>query len=141
MAAETVIVDTGPLVALLRADDLHHSICRDVTRELRPPLVTTWPVITEAAWLLRNTPDGVDRLLQLLEAGLVQCYELDIGCVSWLRSYLENYADLGPQLADVSLVYCADALESDVIFTLDRRDFVVFRNRHGRPFRLLPETL
>ncbi len=53
--------------------------------------------------------------------------------------FVRKYGDLRPQLADASLVYLADALDTDVIFTLDRRDFTVFRNRHGKPFRLFPE--
>lgn len=108
---------------------------------LEPPLVTTWPVITEAAWLLRNTHDGVASLLRMLENRLIICEELDSDSPAWLRGFLTDYADLSPQLADASLVRIAEKLNTTTIFTLDRRDFVVFRNKDGAPFSLLPAAV
>src|SRR5262245_16114127 len=139
--AEQVIVDAGPLVAILRQDDLHHGRCLTTAQQFRPPFVTTWLAVTEAAWLLRRVPDGVPRLIGLIEAGLIRCHDLDAAFVPWLQDFLRQYADLGPQIADASLIYVANALASDTIFTLDRRDFVVFRNSQGKPFRLLPEIV
>jgi predicted nucleic acid-binding protein len=138
--AEHVVVDAGPLVAMLRQDDHHHLVCRDAARQLRPPFVTTWLAITEAAWLLRNVSGGVESLVGLLESKLVRCHDLDDAFIPWLRAFLNQYADLRPQVADASLVYVADVLQSSVVFTLDRRDFSVFRNRQGHPFQLFPES-
>lgn len=137
--AERVVVDAGPLVALLRQDDQHHDACRVAAAQLPAPFFTTWLAVVESAWLLRNVPDGVLRLLDLLRGGLVVCHHLEPSAVDWLMDFVRKYGDLRPQLADASLVYLADALDTDVIFTLDRRDFTVFRNRHGKPFRLFPE--
>jgi predicted nucleic acid-binding protein len=139
--AKRVVVDAGPLVAILRKDDQHHEACRAVSSQIQPPLITTWLVVTEAAWLLRKVPGGVDRLLNLLESGLVNCPPIDETFVPWVREFLRRYADLEPQIADASLVFAADLLDTEAIFTLDRRDFRVFRNRHGKPFELLPESL
>jgi predicted nucleic acid-binding protein len=139
--ADHVVVDAGPLVAILREDDQHHASCRENAQQLRAPFITTWLVVTEAAWLLRRVPNGVDRLVELLDSGLVQCHTIEPGFVPWLRSFLKQYADLRPQIADASLVFVADAYDTDAIFTLDRRDFHVFLNRHGKPFRLIPESL
>lgn len=139
--AEHIVVDAGPLVAMLRRDDLHHQACLAAAQGFRPPLITTWLAITEAAWLLRRVPDGVSRLIGLLESALIRCHNLDEAFAPWLQDFLLRYADLDPQIADASLVYTADALGADAIFTLDRRDFLVLRNSRGRPFRLLPETI
>jgi len=138
--AEKVIVDAGPLVAVLRQDDLHHEACRAASQQVRLPLITTWLAVTEAAWLLRRVPNGVPRLVAMLQSDLVRCHDLDSGFLPWLQNFLQQYADLDPQIADASLVYTADAVDCETIFTLDRRDFVVFRNKQKKAFRLLPET-
>ncbi len=75
----------------------------------------------------------------MIEAGVFVCFDLGPDAAGWMRRFLDRYADLRPQLADASLVYVAEQLGTDAIFTLDRRDFTVFRTEAGRPFRLLPE--
>ncbi len=76
----------------------------------------------------------------MLENRLIICEELDSGSPAWLRGFLTDYADLSPQLADASLVRIAVKLNTKTIFTLDRRDFIVFRNQQGAAYRLLPEV-
>jgi len=42
------------------------------------------------------------------------------------------------QVADGALVYLAEREGIDTVFTLDRRDFSVYRLRNGRGLRILP---
>jgi predicted nucleic acid-binding protein len=48
-----MLTDTGPLVALLDADDPYHAACVAALARLPPePLETTWSCFTEAMYLL-----------------------------------------------------------------------------------------
>jgi hypothetical protein len=66
---------------------------------------------------------------------------LDAGAIPWIRVFLEQYRDLAAQLADASLCYLAEREGINTIFTLDRRDFSVYRTRQNQPFSLLPESV
>jgi uncharacterized protein len=133
-----VLVDTGPLVALAAPNDPHHAACREQLRLLAPPLFTCWPVLTEAAWLLRNYPSSLAALLGNCVGGFLQILPLDAADVPPIRTLLDKYRDLSPQLADVALVHLARRHQISTIFTLDRRDFAVYRSIDDRPFELLP---
>lgn len=135
-----VLVDTGPLVALLSGDDEHHHDCVGALAHLPPPLVTCWPVLTEAAWLLRKRPGAVEKLLGAVDAGLLALPALDPEAVPWLARFLRRYEDAGAQLADAALVYLAERDGIATVFTLDRRDFSVYRFKGNRSLRIIPEA-
>ena len=48
-----VLVDTAPLVALLDRSDPYHLTCQKILTSLDDSLVTVWPVVTEAMYMLR----------------------------------------------------------------------------------------
>jgi predicted nucleic acid-binding protein len=135
---DRILVDTGPLVAMLRPGDSHYEACVTQARNLAAPLLTSWPVLTEAAWLIRSVPNGVAKLLAQVEAGIVHPLDLDAAAMPWMRAFLQKYEDAGAQLADASLCYLSEREGITTIFTLDRRDFSLYRTRLNQPFRLLP---
>ena len=50
---DVTLTDTGPLVALVDKDDQHHAQATETLRRLpKVPLLTTWPCLTEAMYLL-----------------------------------------------------------------------------------------
>jgi predicted nucleic acid-binding protein len=133
-----VLTDTGPLVAILSPNDHNHVRCLSVWKELPNPLLTCWPVITEAAWMLRMRPQAVKKMLEGIQNGIVELAEFCCSEAGRISEVLEQYESLRPQFADAALVYLAHREDIETIFTLDRRDFSVYRNSRKKPFYLLP---
>ncbi len=134
-----ILVDAGPLVALLDRRDQHHSACVEALRSIKVGMVTTWPVITEAMYLLIDLPVAQQGLWELLERRVVSLLPLDDSDVPRMRELMGKYANRPMDLADASLVRLAEREGLDTVFTVDRKDFQVYRRGGRRPFRLLPE--
>lgn len=134
-----VLVDAGPLVAVLNASDRHHRTCVDVLRRLRTPLYSTWMPVTEAMYLLDFSAAAQDALLEMIERGTLTILELLPGDLPVIRRLMKKYRDQPMELADASLVMVAERMGLHKIFTLDRRDFSIYRLSKGRSFRILPE--
>ena len=132
-----VLVDTGPLVAILSSVDQHHGSCVETLRHLPGPLLSCWPVITEAAWLLRAHPKAIQQLLRSIDSGFLELLSLGGKEATAIAKVVKRLWDMRPQLADAALVYLADREGIDTIFTLDRRDFSVYRSARKRPFRIV----
>jgi predicted nucleic acid-binding protein len=128
------------MVAILSATDQYHDLCVVALHDLPGPLFSCWPVITEAAWLLRRSPRLVTDLLQSISTGFLELLPLSGIEAGALAELMASYANLRPQLADAALVHLANRDDIDTIFTLDRRDFSVYRSAKNRPFRIVPET-
>ena len=134
-----VLIDTGPLVAILSPDEDTHELCLSTLKGLSNPPITCWPVITEAMWLLRGFPQTIKSLLSGINAGIIEIPNVGSAEAEQIGLIMEQYASLRPQFADAMLVYLAHRENIDTIFTLDRRDFSVYRTERKKPFRLLPQ--
>jgi predicted nucleic acid-binding protein len=134
-----VIVDAGPLVALLDQRDVHHAACVAALRALRESLVTTWPAFTDAMYLLGSSWRGQTALWSRVETGALTLAPLDEGDAPRMRELMEKYRDLPMDLADASLVRIAEREDLTRIFTLDRRHFSVYRPGRRRRFSILPD--
>jgi uncharacterized protein len=132
------LIDTGPLVAILRHGDRHHDDCRAIFASYTEPLITCWPVVTETMWLVRHHPAAVNMFLSFFEEQILAVLSLKDGSPSWFSQFFDKYATVKPDFADAALVHLAEREAIDTIFTLDRRSFSSYRDREGRPFRLLP---
>ena len=126
-----ILVDAGPLVALVDADDQFHKKCVAAVRAVREPLVTVWPPVTEAMYLLGDLPRAQEALWEMLARGVLQLLPLDLSDVPRMRELMSKYADRPMDLADASLVRVAEREGIRKIFTVDRDDFGVYR-LHGR---------
>ncbi len=126
-----ILIDAGPLVALVDADDQHHEKCVACLKSLREPLVTVWPPLVEAVYLLGDLPKAQEALWETLARGAVQLLRLDLADIPRIRELVIKYADRPMDLADAALVRVAEREGIGRIFTVDRKDFAVYR-LHGR---------
>jgi predicted nucleic acid-binding protein len=119
------ICDTGPLIAYLNRHDLHHAWTVALMKQVRPPMRTCEPVLTEAAYFLREDGLEVDPLFQLLERDVLR---LDFDMSShWprLRTLMARYRRM--DLADAAVVVMSERYPRCQVLTVDRKDFSVYR--------------
>jgi uncharacterized protein len=133
-----ILTDAGPLVALLHADDRHHAVCRDAFRQLDEPLATVLPAFTEAAYLLGFSWQAQDRLFELVARGVLSFLPLDEADMPRVRELMARYRDLPMDFADAALVRVAERERLRRVFTLDHRDFRVYRPAGFDSFELVP---
>ena len=121
----TTICDTGPLAAYLNRNDPYHSWAVEMMKQVRSPMLTTEPVLTEVAYFLRADRVDVDPLFQLLERNAVQV-GLQVAA-HWprLRTLMARYRQM--DLADASIVVLSERQMRCRVLTVDRRDFSVYR--------------
>lgn len=119
------ICDTGPLIAYLNRRDPYHDWAVRVMKQLRSPLLTCEPVLTEAAYFLREDGLDVDPLFQLIERGaLLIAFDL---ASHWprVRTLMARYERM--DLADAAVVVMCEQQAASQVVTVDRRDFSVYR--------------
>lgn len=133
-----VLVDAGPLVALLDRGDPHHQACIGAFKTLRDPLITVWPAFTEAMHLLGGSWRGQKALWSRVETDALTLAPLDEADAPRMRELMEKYRDLPMDLADAALVRIAEREDLTRIFTLDRRHFSIYRPGRRRQFSILP---
>ncbi len=121
-----IILDTGPLVALLNRKDAYHAWTTRAFDRVSPPLWTCEPVLTEAAHL---TGAG-QQITAMVSAATIRIgLELEDQADA-IAALLGRYgAEM--DLADACLVRMSELMRNSRVFTLDRRGFAFFR-RNGR---------
>jgi predicted nucleic acid-binding protein len=134
----SVLVDAGPLVALIDRSDPYNQRCVAALRTIRDPLITVWPAFTEAMHLLRASAQAQRTLWDMIDRVSVQFVKLGPDDCPRMRELMWKYRDLPMDLADAALVRVAERDNLRRIFTIDRQDFEIYRpHRFGR-FDILP---
>jgi predicted nucleic acid-binding protein len=133
-----VLIDAGPLVAIVSRKDAHHERCAAELANLPTPLLTCWPAVAEAFWLVRHSQDAVAGLFRGFADHLWALATIGPESLPWLQVFLKRYQKIQAQLADACLIYLAEHEGIDTVFTLDRRDFSVYRYGRNRRLRIIP---
>ena len=126
-----VLMDAGPLTALLNPNDEWHTWARDTMRRLPVPLLTSEPVLTETSHLLRREGCDADELFALAENGVMRIGLRFEDERAALRELMARYRDVPMSLADATLVRLAELNAESRIFTLNS-DFRIYRRHRNK---------
>jgi predicted nucleic acid-binding protein len=133
-----VLVDAGPLVALIDRSDPHHQACTAALQSITDPLLSVWPVVTEAMYLLAFSWRAQEALWDLVSSQDLTLAALDYADAPRLRDLMHKYRDPPMDLADAALVRIAERERLRRVFTLDRRHFTLYRPARLGRFVILP---
>ncbi|HEY9629417.1 MAG TPA: PIN domain-containing protein [Coleofasciculaceae cyanobacterium] len=121
-----VLLDTGPLVALLKQQDHYHEWAKSEWAKISPPLLTCEAVITEACFLMREVYGGQESVLAMLQRRVIQIsFHLHEETAA-LEQLLVRYRSVPMSLADACLVRMAEQYSGSALLMLDS-DFQVYR--------------
>lgn len=134
------LCDAGPLIAIIDEADENHARCvAELGRLPAGPLVTTWPCLTEAMYMVGRKAGfrGQEVLWSFLEIGPVVLDEPKSEDTGHLHRLMGQYKDAPMDLADASLVAAAERLGIQRVFTIDRH-FRAYRINGARAFEVVP---
>ena len=135
---QSILVDAGPLIALFSVDDKHHQHYDDLVKELSPHglrLLTTWPCVVEASYLL-NPPNRYE-LLEWIELGGITVIPFSTDNLGSVVDSMKSYTESGKRemdFADATLYWLATDTGIKDIMTVDERDFSRYRLPDGDYF-------
>jgi len=137
MAAET-LADTGALLALLDESDEWHAVCSSAFQRLRFPLLTSEAVLTELFHMIGDYRPRKELAWEFIRSGAIVLGAIGHAELHHVQALMSRYADCPMDFADATLVYLAARESIQVIFTVDHKDFSVYRIGGKRRFQILP---
>ena len=127
---QSILVDAGPLIALLDRSDKNHRRIKKFLDQYSGRLLTTWPVLAETCHFV---PERVQiRFLHWAASGGLSVIELHETALATIADWKEKYHDLPMDLADASLLWVAEQTGILEILTIDLRDFAAYRLPNGK---------
>jgi predicted nucleic acid-binding protein len=136
-----LILDTGPVYALLDRDDLDHAASRQLIESAVEPLVIPAPVLVEVDYLVRiRLHAGV--MISFLDDVVENAYsieELRAEDYRRVRELCDLYSDSDIGFVDDAVLAVVERLNEPKLAMLDHRHFGMLRPRHVDALRLLPD--
>jgi predicted nucleic acid-binding protein len=123
---ETLLTDSGPLIALLDSSDQHHEWAVDQFSHLSGALLTSESAITEATHLLYDAGVNPWGVLELINREIITV-RFDLGSShNRVLSLMKKYADTPMDFVDACLVAMTEEKRDCRLLTLDS-DFKIYR--------------
>ncbi|MGK7925390.1 MAG: type II toxin-antitoxin system VapC family toxin [Spirulina sp.] len=121
-----VLLDTGPLVALVNRREAFHPWAIEQWQEIESPFLTCEAVLTEACFLLQHIYGGEKQVLSFIRRNII-CLKFNLGEeVQAIDELMQRYQSVPMSLADACLVRMAELNPASEILTLDS-DFLIYR--------------
>lgn len=133
-----LLLDTGPLVAILDAADQWHDRCAVVWPDAIIRCVTCEAVVAEASHLVRSGGAAAHVPLDFLLAAEIPILGLDLSAYRRAATLMRRYVNVPMDFADACLVVLAEALGTRAVFSTDQRGFQTYRHAGRHSFNLLP---
>lgn len=130
------IADTGVIVGFLNPKDQWHQWTVEQWRTLPAPYMTCEAVVTEACFLMQNSPNGKQDVLSLVEAGILQIDFSLSDEISEIKKLIKKYDSVPMDFADACLVRMSELIADSVVFTVDG-DFRVYRKDRRKEIPLI----
>jgi len=128
---KSALIDAGPIIALFDRSDQYHRIVYRFMETYEGRLITTWPVVTEASYMLDfNSEVRLDVLSWIYDGG-IELHNTEQWELARIHAIMKKYEDLPADLADASLLQAAEILQLKNIISLDS-DFDIYRLDRNR---------
>ncbi|MBE79772.1 MAG: hypothetical protein CL670_11500 [Balneola sp.] len=134
--ARTVLIDTGPLVALFRRRDQFHQWVKTVLSEDQFKFITCEPVLKETLFLTNNNPAVVNAISGMMDENLLEIESALSLFKKEVFQLMQKYHDQNTSLADISLLALYNNTDEASLLTTDS-DFLVYRDLQGKPLNLI----
>lgn len=131
-----MILDTGPLYAMLDRRDEYHSWSIQHLAGLRGPLLTCDAVLTESFFLISEDARASQQLGTFLKNKAIVSEFDSKSSLPRILDLMETYRNVPMSFADACLVCMVEAHPGSTLFTLDR-DFAIYRQQRRRLIPLL----
>jgi predicted nucleic acid-binding protein len=135
-----ILIDTGPLVALIYPNDPYRTVCLETSRILGTEvMVTTWQCFTEAMHFLGRGGGHrlQDGLWDMRRAERLEIHSTTESEADRMADLMRRYQDTPMDLADSSLIAVAESRSIRRVFTLDE-EFYIYRLADGSALEVVP---
>lgn len=134
----SILLDTGALVALLDQSERNHGECVDFYRDATGRFLTTEAVLTEAIYLLGPHFPNQKICMKFVLDGGAMLVPATPESLTRALALMEKYQDVPMDFADATLVVLGEEVQTNEIFSLDRRGFLTYRLGGRKAFKIYP---
>lgn len=136
----SLVLDTGPILAMLDRDDPDHIRCVALIDSTREDLVIPAPVLVEVDyWCRKLLGTRVwTTFVDDIALGAYRLFNLDSRATQRAAEIESTYDDLRIGFVDAAVVATCELLNEQKVATLDARHFSVVRPSHCDQLELLP---